>query len=83
MDAPLYNLPPRRTENPRSSLVCPLCAERLTRVRRRLIDRLLSQFVPIQRYQCENFSCKWVGNLRVKDRIAESPQTQVPTKHAR
>jgi hypothetical protein len=43
---------------------CPQCRGDLFRIRRRLIDRMLSLFVPVQRYSCQRFSCKWEGNLR-------------------
>jgi hypothetical protein len=32
-------------------------------VRRRPIDRLLSLFRPMQRYQCMALECEWQGNL--------------------
>ncbi len=42
---------------------CPKCSGDLFRIRRRLIDRVKSLFVPVQRYSCQRFSCKWEGNL--------------------
>lgn len=44
---------------------CPLCRGALTRIGRRPIDRLSSQFVPAHRFRCEGFSCGWEGTLRV------------------
>lgn len=43
---------------------CPLCHGRVVRVWRRPFDRLISLFVPLQRYHCEAFSCQWEGNFR-------------------
>ena len=44
---------------------CPQCGGQLIRIARRPLDRVLSRFVPVQRYRCECFSCQWEGNLRV------------------
>ena len=45
---------------------CPACNNPyLDRIERRSIDRFLSVFIPVKRYECP--ACKWVGNLRVKD----------------
>ncbi len=38
----------------------------MSRIPRRLIDRVLSLVRPIQRYRCRNFACQWVGNIAVK-----------------
>ena len=46
---------------------CPRCDGDLIRIRRRPIDRLLSLFVSLRRFQCTNPGCNWNGNLR-KDR---------------
>ena len=47
------------------SQACPACGERcLIRIRRRFIDRLLSLFVRLQRFRCQQFECQWEGNLR-------------------
>lgn len=45
--------------------VCPHCNSRdsVYRVKRRLIDRALSLFVPVQRYSCDALGCGWEGNL--------------------
>jgi len=52
-----------------SEQICPMCAEGyLIRVRRRVVDRLLSLFVLVHRYRCPCFSCQWEGNLRVHNR---------------
>jgi transposase-like protein len=43
---------------------CPLCnSSYLDRVPRRFIDRIISLFVSVRRYQCE--SCGWCGNLKL------------------
>ena len=46
-------------------LVCPHCGYDLLRVRRRLLDRLLSLFAPTHRYRCRNHECQWEGTIRV------------------
>jgi hypothetical protein len=43
---------------------CPLCGGAVDRVRRRFIDRLLSQILPVYRYRCNMPGCHWEGNLR-------------------
>jgi transposase-like protein len=45
---------------------CPLCTAFLIRVKRRTRDRLISLFVPLERYRCLDFSCNWEGNLRAE-----------------
>lgn len=38
----------------------------MSRIPRRLVDRLMSVVRPVQRYRCRNFACQWVGNVSVK-----------------
>ena len=45
--------------------VCPKCHGHLSRIPRRVIDHMLSFFVPIQRYRCATFACQWEGNVRL------------------
>ncbi|MGE5320390.1 MAG: hypothetical protein ACM3KD_09435 [Hyphomicrobiaceae bacterium] len=53
--------------------LCPACAQHgLIRIRRRLIDRILSLFVKQRRFRCTQPGCQWEGNLREK-----SSRTQV------
>jgi hypothetical protein len=33
------------------------------RIRRRVVDRLLSLIHPVHRYQCTVLECEWQGNL--------------------
>ena len=53
---------------------CPICGEQsLIKIHRRLIDRLLSLFVELQRYRCNAFNCQWKGNLsnqRIRKSVA-------------
>ncbi len=44
---------------------CPRCSGYTVRIRRRSIDRLISLFMPVQRYQCQHYNCHWQGNIRV------------------
>ena len=50
---------------------CPRCAGNLIRIRRRIVDRLLTLFVPVRRYECPYSCCGWKGNLRVRSGLAE------------
>lgn len=43
---------------------CPRCNGPLLRVRRRVIDLVISLFVPVRRYRCDALGCTWEGNLR-------------------
>ena len=45
-------------------LECPVCGTNLIRTPRRQVDRVVSLFVPVRRFRCQNFSCQWQGNLR-------------------
>jgi hypothetical protein len=48
----------------REGICCPRCGDaRLLRVRRRLVDRLLSLVRPVFRFRCESVECQWEGNL--------------------
>lgn len=52
-------------KHPAHERVCPHCNGPVIRVRRRFIDRLLSLFLPVQRYRCrmKGWGCDWEGNL--------------------
>jgi len=56
-------------------LTCPRCRGNLIRRPRRLIDRLYSLFTPVQRYRCDRFSCRWIGNIETDPVAVHSPQT--------
>ena len=44
---------------------CPMCGKRgLIRIRRRVIDRIVSVFVRLRRFRCTHSGCEWEGNLR-------------------
>jgi len=45
-------------------LACPRCGQHLVRVERRLLDRLISLVVPVQRYRCRMHNCQWEGTVR-------------------
>lgn len=61
---------------------CPLCDESLIRVRRRPLDRLISLFVPVERYRCLGFSCNWEGNLRIAGARDPGPTSAAPAPSA-
>ncbi|MBP6852544.1 MAG: hypothetical protein KA164_13135 [Rhodoferax sp.] len=44
---------------------CPECGGPMSRIPRRMIDRLISIVRPVQRYRCRNFACQWAGNIAV------------------
>ena len=48
-------------------LMCPNCDAKLIRTPRRPMDRLLSLFIPLQRFRCTHFQCQWVGNIRLDE----------------
>ena len=47
---------------------CPSCGEPVSRIHRRLVDRLVSLFRSKRRYRCENPACRWEGNLPIRRR---------------
>ncbi len=47
-----------------SNCKCPLCAGYAVRIRRRYIDRIISLFNTVHRYQCQEYKCRWKGNIR-------------------
>jgi hypothetical protein len=56
-----------------SKRICPVCGDcSLIRVRRRIIDRLLTLFLPVHRYRCRHYACQWKGNLRVPRHVADA-----------
>jgi hypothetical protein len=59
--------------NPSNPQKCPRCGGDAYRIRRRLIDRLLSLIVPLGRYSCESFVCNWEGNLVVRSSRKNGP----------
>jgi len=55
----------RLIHNPALALLrCPRCDGNIHRVHRHALDRLISLYVPVQRYRCANDQCLWHG-LRV------------------
>lgn len=47
---------------------CPRCKGYVYRIPRRFVDLLLSFFVPLRRYRCDEPGCRWEGNLRATPR---------------
>ncbi len=58
-------------------LACPKCGGDLSRIPRRIVDRLLSVFRPVQRYRCRNFACQWIGNIPSGSRTVD-PTDRTP-----
>lgn len=45
---------------------CPCCYGDAHRVRRRLVDRVVSLILPRHRYRCGSIGCGWEGNLPLR-----------------
>jgi hypothetical protein len=67
-----------RYTNPQRSRkhTCPECGGGVCRVPRRLIDRLINLFTPVQRYRCLSMHCAWQGNMPGIPRAPEHPSTR-------
>jgi hypothetical protein len=62
---------PALTEGDTGVPACPLCGNRgLIRIHRRPIDHLLSLFVNVYRFRCQQFECQWEGNLTKRHGLA-------------
>lgn len=48
-----------------ASLKCPECGKPLQRIPRQAWEHILSFFLPVRSYGCENVKCNWQG-LRIK-----------------
>jgi len=59
-----YHKPEGGQDGNASTLRCPRCNGELIRVRRRLIDKLLSIVIPVRRFRCVDAGCIWEGNVR-------------------
>jgi len=57
---------------------CPECNSPADRVRRRLVDRLVSWISPVHRYRCRmtGWGCDWEGNLRTKQGSRPKPAAE-------
>jgi hypothetical protein len=42
---------------------CPCCGESIQRVRRRLLDRVISLWKPVVRLRCDAPACGWEGRV--------------------
>lgn len=58
-------------------LTCPRCRGNLIRRPRRFIDRLHSLITPVQRYRCDQFSCRWIGNIEIHPVEVHTLQTSI------
>jgi hypothetical protein len=56
-------------------LVCPQCGQTLTRIQRRPIDRLISLITPVQRFQCRNHACQWLGNIKGRNSYSDDARS--------
>ena len=55
----------------RCAPACPRCQASVLRVRRRLLDRLISAVYPVHRYRCHSIICHWEGNLPYKATVLD------------
>jgi hypothetical protein len=55
---------------------CPKCGFATQRIPKRLIDRLMSRFYPLERHLCLSPACDWVGNIKVSEAQAEAKPVQ-------
>lgn len=77
-----YNLRPRTAgADPSASAqfhpcrpACPRCKSGLVRIRRRLVDRIVSAIFPVRRYRCLAFFCCWEGTLPYKRSVRDRPK---------
>jgi hypothetical protein len=69
--APVQHRPTMKSRKRPRNLHCLLCHGRMLRVVRRPLDRLISLFVPVQRYRCASMGCGW--ECRVRPRQASAP----------
>lgn len=58
---------------------CPRCKGTAVRIRRRSIDRFISHFRTVHRYQCLSLHCGWKGNLRPDYNHSKQPANS-PTR---
>lgn len=58
---------------------CPRCQGKAVRIRRRSIDRFMSHFRTVYRYQCLSLHCGWKGNLR-PDNTRSKQLSNAPVK---
>ena len=56
---------------------CPKCGRRLEKIHRRAIDKLISSFSPVDRFQCLGVDCHWEGNVRSRSKGARSSKTKM------
>ncbi len=56
--------PVRHIDQDTQHRACPRCKGTAVRIRRRSIDRFISHFSVVYRYQCLSLHCGWIGNLR-------------------
>jgi hypothetical protein len=70
---------PEGSEGASSGLRCPRCNGPIWRIKRRLVDRIVSLLTPVRRYHCSNY-CGWEGNLRDVRVAAAAPSDPVREK---
>ena len=57
---------------------CPCCGGPLMRIVRRPVDRFVSLFRAVHRYQCIVLECGWQGNLPVRGPSLVAPSGTAP-----
>ena len=62
-----------------SGKLCPVCGSHLHRVHRTKLDHLISRFLPVKRYACDNQTCGWSG-LRVHETTTHAKSRHSSTR---
>jgi hypothetical protein len=62
-------------KNAAVEVACPKCHGPVRRLRRTVMDRLISLFSPRRRYQCMRWDCGWEGAIRV-DHALDQPESR-------
>jgi len=56
---------------------CPVCGRRLEKIHRRTIDRFISVFAPVNRFQCQAAGCHWEGNVRSRSKGSQTSKRKM------
>lgn len=54
------------TRKTTSKYQCPRCTGSVSRIKRRTLDLLISNFSPVYRFRCHCYDCGWEGRLPAK-----------------
>ncbi len=57
----------------RKPMKCPRCGSSIRRSRRSRGEKILGFFLPVRRYQCNQYDCRWSGLLVIPFHSRKSP----------